>query len=80
MRALWREHLTLWESWSTGPIQELIEEGDPVLVFHPLRLRSKRGLAPASNDAAAAFTFSNGRVIRILATDSAKALEVESCA
>jgi len=75
MRRIWREHLTLWESWSTGPIEELIERGDHVVVAHSLRARSKRGLSLVSAEAGAAFTFRDGRVVRIVAADArAKAL------
>ena len=76
MREVWREQLTLWDSWSTGPIEELIEEGDHIVVAHSLRGRSKRGLTIASDDAGAAFTFRDGRIARIVATEArAKALE-----
>jgi ketosteroid isomerase-like protein len=76
MRKVWREQLTLWESWSTGPIEKLIEDGEHVVVAHALRARSKRGLSIASQDAGAAFTFRGGRIVRIVATDRlAKALE-----
>jgi ketosteroid isomerase-like protein len=70
MRQLWREHLTLWELWSTGPIEELIEQGDQVVVAHSLQASSKRGLSLVSAKAGAAFTFRDGRVVRIVATDS----------
>ena len=75
MRAAWREQLTLWESWSTGPIEELIEHGDHVVVQHALRARSRQGLSLESQRAGCAFTFRDGRIVRIVATDAiAKAL------
>jgi ketosteroid isomerase-like protein len=76
MRRVWREQLTLWDSWSTGPIEEVVEHGDVVVVAHSLRGRSKRGLSLESPNAGAAFTFRYGRIVRIVATDQfAKALE-----
>ena len=76
MREVWRDHLTLWEEWNTGPIEELIEDGDHVVVGHSLRLRSKRGLTLVADGAGAAFTFREGRVVRIVATDArSKALK-----
>jgi ketosteroid isomerase-like protein len=76
MRRVWREHLTLWESWSPGPIERLVEAGDHVVVASALRARSKRGHSIASQDAGAAFTFRAGRIVRIVATDRlAKAFE-----
>ncbi len=77
MRKVWRDQLVLWEAWSTGPIEKVVEEGEHVVVGHSLRARSKRGLSIASQDAAgAAFTFRAGRIVRIVATDRlTKALE-----
>ena len=76
MRAVWREQLTLWDSWSTGPIEQVVERGDHVVVRHTLRGVSKRGLSVDSQRAGAAFTFRNGRIVRIVATDQiGKALE-----
>ena len=76
MRRVWRDQLTLWESWSTGPIEEVFERDDRVVVRHALRGRSSRGLSVESQRAGAAFTFRDGRVVRIVATDDiAKALE-----
>jgi len=76
MRKAWREQLTLWEFWTTGPIEKLIEEGDHVVVSHSLQARSRRGLEIASTDAGAAFTFRDGLIVRIVATDvRAKALQ-----
>ena len=76
MRTSWREQLTLWDSWSTGPIEDLIEEGDHVVVTHSLQARSRRGLEIALTDAGAAFTFRDGRIVRIVATHArAKALQ-----
>ena len=76
MRNLWREQLTLWDAWSTGPIEEVVDRGDHVVVRHALRGRSKRGLSIASENAGAAFTFRGGRIVRIVATDDfGKALE-----
>lgn len=76
MRKTWREHLTLWEFWTTGPIEELIEEGEHIVVSHSLHVRSRRGLEIAASEAGAAFTFRRGRIVRIVATDvRAKALQ-----
>jgi ketosteroid isomerase-like protein len=76
MRRVWREQLTLWESWSTGPIEQLIEHGDHVVVAHSLRARSKRGISVDMQDAGAAFTFRDGRIVWVFATDQMrKALE-----
>jgi ketosteroid isomerase-like protein len=74
MRRVWRDHLTLWESWSTGPIEEVFEREEHVVVRHSLH-GSSRGLSVEAQRAGAAFTFRDGRVVRIVAThDIAKAL------
>ena len=70
MRRLWREQITLWESLSTGPIEELTGRGDHVVVRHSLRARTRQGLSVESHQAGCAFTFRDGRVIRIVATDA----------
>ncbi len=76
MRRVWREQLTLWDSWSTGPIEQVVDRGDHVVVTHSLRARSKRGLSVQSPNAGAAFTIRDGRIVRIVAADEvAKALE-----
>ena len=76
MRRVWRDQLTLWEWWSTGPIQKLVEDGDHVVVGHSLRGRSKRGISVDMEEAGAAFTFRGARIVRLLATDRmSKALE-----
>ncbi|MDQ3730337.1 MAG: nuclear transport factor 2 family protein [Actinomycetota bacterium] len=76
MRDVWREQLSLWQTWSTGPIEKVVEEGDHVVVSHCLRARSKRGLPVQMDNAGASFTFKEGRIVRIVATDQmSKALE-----
>lgn len=76
MRRVWREQLTLWDSWRTGSIEQVFEDGDHVVVAHALHARSKRGLILESQRAGAAFTFRAGRIVRIVATDDLqKALE-----
>ncbi len=76
MRDIWRDQLSLWETWSTGPIERVVDEGDHVVVSHRLRARSKRGLPVQMENAGAAFTFEEGRIVRIVATDQmSKALE-----
>jgi ketosteroid isomerase-like protein len=80
MRDLWREQLSLWQTWSTGPIEKVFEEGDHVVVSHRLRARSKRGMAVHMDDAGAAFTFKGNKIVRIVATDDInKALEAWGC-
>jgi ketosteroid isomerase-like protein len=69
MRRVWREQLTLWDFWRPGPIERVVEHDDHVVVGHSLRGRSKRGLSVESQNAGAAFTFRDGRVIRIVATE-----------
>ena len=76
MRDVWREQLTLWDSWSTGPIQTLVEDGDRVVVGHSLRGRSKRGISVHMEEAGCAFILRDGRVTWIFATDRlSKALQ-----
>ena len=75
MRKVWREQLSLWQNWSTGPIEKVIEDANHVVVAHKLRGRGKSGVA-VEMDAGAAFTFREGRIVRILAADELrKALE-----
>lgn len=69
LRRVWREQLRLWESWSTGPIEEVFEQGEHVVVRHSLRGQSRHGLSVDSDDAGAAFRFRDGRIVFLLAAD-----------
>lgn len=69
MRRIWRGQLSLWASWSTGTIEEVFEEGEHVVVRHSLKARSRMGLSLVSERAGAAFTFRDGRIVRIVAAD-----------
>jgi len=76
MRDMWREQLSLWQTWSTGPIEKVVEKGDHVVVSHRPRARSKRGVPVHMDDAGATFTFKEGKIVRVVATDDInKALE-----
>src|SRR3954447_6160691 len=73
---LWQDQLSLWDSLSTGAPEEVIAHDDHVVVTHSLRGRSKRGLSLESQNAGAAITFRDRRIVRIVATDDiTKALE-----
>ncbi|MEA2346784.1 MAG: uncharacterized protein QOG62_571 [Thermoleophilaceae bacterium] len=71
LASAWQENLRNWQDWRTGEIDELIESGDSVVVIGPIRGRGKHSEAEVEiPDAACAFTFRNGRIVKIVPTDS----------
>lgn len=67
------DYLRNWEDWRTGEIQELIEKGDTVVVFHSIHARGKQSQAEVElRDAAVAFRFRDGKIIQLVPGDSRK--------
>ena len=76
MREAWREGLSEWEQYRTGPIEHLIESGDHVAAFNRMHGRGKKsGIDTGSRLRAAVFTFREGKIVRLLLTDIQGALE-----
>ena len=76
MRDSFRDYLSLWQIWTTGPIEKVVEHGDHVVVSHRIRGRSKRGAPVHIDDAGVAFTFRDGKIVWLMPTDQvSKALE-----
>jgi ketosteroid isomerase-like protein len=71
MRRAWREHLKSWERWHAGPIAELIEFEDMVVAVSAVHGRGKHAPVEVTIGAAAvAFTFRQGKIKRLVVTDS----------
>ena len=76
MREAWREGLSAWEGYRSGPIEHLMESGDQVVAFNRMHGRGKHsGVETASRVWAAVFTFRQGKIVRLLLTDLRGALE-----
>jgi ketosteroid isomerase-like protein len=77
MRSAWREQLSVWEEYRTGPIEHMLESGDDLVVaFNRLHGRGKSsGVSAHSNLWAAVFTFRKGKILRLLLTDLQGALD-----
>jgi ketosteroid isomerase-like protein len=75
MATAWREILGAWDSWRAGPIEELIEVGDRIVVFSRIGGRGAQSGAVADAPRAAVFTFRGGKIARLFLTDRNQALE-----
>ena len=76
MREAWRELLSVWEDYRTGPIEHLLESGDQVVAFNRMHGRGRHSGAEADSRLwAAVFTFREGKIARLLLTDLQGALE-----
>jgi ketosteroid isomerase-like protein len=76
MANAWRETLRAWRDWRTGPIEELIEVGDRIVVFMRVVGRGAHSGAVVDAPRAAVFTFRGRKIARLFLTDRGKALEV----
>jgi ketosteroid isomerase-like protein len=67
MADLWRDFLGFWEEWRTNGIERIVERGDTVIAYNHLLARP-RGSAQhlQTLDAAAVFTFREGRIVRLV--------------
>lgn len=68
MRRVWADQLRNWERWHTGPIQELRDLGDVVLVVHAVHGRGRESGVEVETNAAAVFRFHGGKIVYLLAT------------
>jgi ketosteroid isomerase-like protein len=76
MREAWRELLSAFDWYRTGPIEHVLESGDQVAAFNRLHgLGKSSGVDAGSPLRAAVFTFREGKVVRLLLTDLRGALE-----
>jgi len=75
MAKAWREILGAWDNWRTGPIEELIEVGDRIVVFSRIGGRGAQSGAVVDAPRAAVFTFRGGKIVRLFLADRDKALE-----
>ena len=77
MTSVWREALQEWDDFRTGPIEELIEAGDHIVVLSRLFGRGRRSGVEVNAPRGAVFTFREGKITRLLLTDRAEALEAD---
>ena len=77
----WRDHLSHWHGWRTGPIEELIARGERVVAITRVQGRGKHSGIDVEMLAAGVFTFRDGRILRLqLVNDRARALEAAGLA
>ena len=71
MARAFRDYLGNWAEWRTGEIKEVVESGETLVVFHRLFARGKHSQADVEiMDAACAFTFRNGKIVRMVPGNS----------
>jgi ketosteroid isomerase-like protein len=75
MAGVWREVLRGWDDFRTGPIEELIEAGDQIVVFSRLVGRGRRSGVEVDARRGAVFTFREGKITRLFLADREEALE-----
>lgn len=75
MAGVWREVLRSWDNFRTGPIEELIEAGDQIVVVSRLVARGRLSGVEVDARRAAVFTFEEGKVTRLLLASPEEALE-----
>ncbi|MDQ4040572.1 MAG: nuclear transport factor 2 family protein [Actinomycetota bacterium] len=74
MAAAWRGYLRVWQDFTTGSIEELVEEGDTIAVLNRIRGRGKHSNVPVEHLNAAVFTFRDGRIVRLVLTTPEEAM------
>lgn len=75
MARVWREVLQGWDEFRTGPIEELIEAGDQIVVLSRLVGRGARSGVEVDARRGAVFTFREGKIARLFLTGREEALE-----
>ncbi len=75
MAAVWGEALGAWDGFHTGPIEELIEAGDQIVVFNRLVARGRRSGVEVDARWGAVFTFRDGKITRFFLANCEEALE-----
>ena len=75
MARVWREVLGGWDDFRTGPIEELIEAGDQVVVLSRLVGRGRRSGVEVDAPRGAVFTVREGKITRLFLADREEALE-----
>jgi ketosteroid isomerase-like protein len=76
MRDAWRDQLSEWRDYRTGPIEHVLESGDRIVAFNRKYGRGKRsGIEAGSPRVAAVFTFRDGKIAELLLTNLRGALD-----
>ena len=75
MASVWREVLRGWDDFHTGPIEEVIEAGDRIVVLSRLVGRGRRSGVEVDARRGAVFTFQGGKITRLLLAGREEALE-----
>jgi ketosteroid isomerase-like protein len=76
MAAAWRSMLQAWDHFETGPIEDLVEADDTVVVFNRVGGQGRISGARVDALAAAVFTFRGGKISRLVLTYPAEARRV----
>lgn len=74
MAVVWRDYLRVWQDFTTGPAEELVEEGDTIAVLNRIRGRGKHSDVPVEHLNAAVFTFRDGKIVRLVLTTPEEAM------
>ena len=75
MASVWRKTLQDWDDFHTGPIEELIEAGDQIVVFNRVGGRGRHSGVEVDSRRGAVFTFRAGKIARLFLADREEALE-----
>lgn len=75
MAQAWGDVLTDWDDFHTGPIEELIEVGNRILVFNRVGGRGRRAGIKVDSQRGAVFTFRGGKIVRLFLGGRDEALQ-----
>ena len=75
MSSVWKEVLRDWDDFHAGPIEELIEVGDQIVVLNRLVARGKQTGIKVDSARGAVFTFERGKITRLFLADRDEFLE-----
>jgi ketosteroid isomerase-like protein len=70
MSRAWVDQLRSWEEYRTGEFDELIDDGDHVVAAYKLHARGKRSQVEVEMPVACAYTFRDGKIVRIALTET----------
>ena len=76
MARVWREVLRDWDDFHAGPLEELVELGDQIVVLNRLIARGKETGIEVDAPRGAVFTFEGGEIKRLLLADRDEVLQI----
>lgn len=76
MARVWREVLRDWDDFHAGPIEEIIEVDDQIVVLNRLVARGRHTGIEVNAPRGAVFSFEAGKIKRLLLADRDEVLEI----